>query len=165
MSSSIVRRGLELFKEDIAEESPKKKSRKKIHSTNRQDLLAHVSSKKTGVKRQLKRLKGESQRQKTTVKTMKLKSAFSKLSKDDAEDQTEENIDYLLRLDGNKGRFSSQAQKIIDHSRGKLTKDNPLPVTEAKVETSAFSEEDFANFEKDYVARRKIDNLLLDFQS
>lgn len=59
-------------------ESPKKKSKKKIHSTNRQDLLAHVSSKKTGVKRQLKRLKGESQRQKTTVKTMKLKSAFSR---------------------------------------------------------------------------------------
>lgn len=67
--------------------------------------------------------------------------------------QTVQNCFYILR------------QQIIDHSRGKLTKDNPLPVTEAKVETSAFSEEDFANFEKDYVARRKIDNLLLDFQS
>lgn len=165
MSTAIVRRGLELFREDVKEESSKKKSKKLPQSTKRQDLLPHISSRKIGVKRQLKRLKGESQVKKSSVKEMKIKSAFNKLSKFDSEDHTDRNVEYLLRLDGNKGRISSQAQQIIDYSRGKLAKDNPLPTSEEKVETSAFSEEDFASFEKNYVAKRKIDNFLLDFQS
>lgn len=166
MSSSLVRRGLELFQEDVTESggSSIKRRKKDLSSSNRKDLLPLISSSPTGVKKQLKRLKGNTPRNKTTVKEMKMKSAFDKLSKHKTEDHTDSNVNFLLKMDRSRDRFSSHTNKIIEHCRGKLAKDNPLPETEQE-ETSVFTEEDFKSFEESYVPKRKFESFLLDYQN
>ncbi|XP_072167742.1 active regulator of SIRT1-like [Diadema setosum] len=157
MSSSLVRKGLELFSDDTVldcsgESTGSKKTKKKggPSSMRREDLMKCISTNKKGVKKQLKRLTHK-QIQGPTAKAGKMKSSIDAFLKSKPADSTETNIQLLLSLSKGHSSTSKSYAKIMEHSRRKSGRQNQ---TEESTKESGFTEEDFALFEKEYVPKK-----------
>ncbi|XP_070579998.1 active regulator of SIRT1-like [Ptychodera flava] len=145
MSASLVRRGLELFKDDIKSESVAdslKKKRQRI--AKGEDKMALIGTNKKGVKKKLRRLQNfERFKKGATVKDKKIKSAIDSYWKTVPKDNTRTNLEYMLRRSSN---TQQSFHKIISHHEGK----NLLDIAEKEEDTTIFDESDFEKFEKEY---------------
>ncbi|XP_002737495.1 active regulator of SIRT1-like [Saccoglossus kowalevskii] len=148
MSAALVRKGLELFKDDIKPEcSNESERRKKKRSGSKKMELP--STNKKGVKKQRMKLLGtESKKPMSTVKDKKIKSAIESYLSRGTEDNSETNLQYMLE-NRTKLRKEETYMTILTHHRGRLSKDRVVAETEEE-DTTIFDESDFEKFEKEY---------------
>ncbi|XP_013383345.1 active regulator of SIRT1-like [Lingula anatina] len=150
MSASLVRKGLELFKDDLEtlqdSNSPKKGKSEKSDSTSSRNLLG---TNKKGVKKQKERLTQKPNKNKVTIKGKKLKSVVEEYRKNKPKDNTTDNLYFLQLLSNSHKPHSSVVEKIMEQHRGKLAKDRP-PEPVVKEEGSVFTDRDFDKFEEEY---------------
>ncbi|XP_019614850.1 PREDICTED: active regulator of SIRT1-like [Branchiostoma belcheri] len=151
MSASLVRKALELFKDDLIEDSKEgtKGKRKSQTPQNPRDL---ISTNRRGVKKQLKRLQNHRQRDHLTVKDKITVSAIEQYKRQQKEDHTAENLRFMRSFKTKVDR--NLEEKILAHQRGRLAKNQPKKKRKTK-ETSVFSEDDFLKFEAEYVGGKK----------
>ncbi|XP_078611697.1 active regulator of SIRT1-like [Branchiostoma floridae x Branchiostoma japonicum] len=151
MSASLVRKALDLFKDDLIEdgtEGPKGK-RKAQTSQNPAEL---ISTNRRGVRKQLRRLQRGRRRDDLTVKDKITVSAIEQYKRQQKEDHTKDNLRYIRSFKTKVDR--SLEEKILEHQRGRLAKNQPKKKRKTK-ETTVFSEEDFLKFEAEYIGGKK----------
>ncbi|XP_018303446.1 active regulator of SIRT1 [Mycetomoellerius zeteki] len=141
MSNSLVHKSLELlgYEEDLQREQRKKKKRKDIRYKGALDLIPtkhRIISKND--KTDLDTILGRSS--KTTVYETQKRLATQK-------DPTDENVQRLLLLSSNR-IDAKTANNLLQRAVGKRYIQQEKP---KKSEETAFTEEDFKNFEQEYV--------------
>ncbi|KAM9324517.1 active regulator of SIRT1 [Gastrophryne carolinensis] len=144
MSASLLRKGLELLSSGS--------SGVKRHPGNVNNTLA---SNKTGLKKQLKRLKrqGLPQKQKATAKGRVIKSAVEEYKKHASKNYLAQNLRYML--DSHCVANKDLVNKVLKQHSGRKARDQRKETMEKKVqETSVFSDSDFERFEKEYFGQR-----------
>ncbi|XP_034004113.1 active regulator of SIRT1 [Trematomus bernacchii] len=154
MSASLVRRGLELLNEDIKDVSKEKKKKKKKKTPSPVDVMDLVSSKRSGVTKQKKRLQGQMGpgRNKATVKDKRIKSAVEEFRKKQKKSQLSVNLKYFME-DVDKARDSDTA-KILSHNSGRQSRNRPdAPAPKTPEKESLFTEKEFQQFQKEYFGR------------
>ncbi|KAM8930679.1 active regulator of SIRT1 [Pelodytes ibericus] len=145
MSASLLRKGLDLLVSDVSDKKTKSKSGA---GTNQNVLL---TTQKTGVRKQLKRLKrqGLQQKEKATAKGRVIKSAVDEFKKNSStQDHLVQNLKYML--DSHKVANEQIVTKILKHSRGRKARDQEVNRQKKPEQKSVFSEKDFKQFEKEY---------------
>ncbi|XP_069763947.1 active regulator of SIRT1 [Narcine bancroftii] len=144
MSAALVRKALDLLREDVRGKSKKTSQR---YQSGGADCLANTS--KRGRRKALEKIRRQQEKNKATVKGKIVKSALEEYRKNSAAvDHTEENLWYLL---GCKYRLNNQVtEKVVEYSRGRKAKDRPKVKKVKKEEKSAFSERDFKKFAREY---------------
>ncbi|XP_053714006.1 ribosomal protein S19 binding protein 1 [Synchiropus splendidus] len=153
MSLSLLKRGLALLGDDIRDESKgKKKPQKQTPSSA--TVMDHVSTKRQGVTRQVKRLQGRlgPGKSKATVKDKHVKSAIDEFRKNQKKSCLNENLRYFMATTHN--ATVSDAQKIQNHIKGRQSRKHPTPpASKPKKPKSLFSEEEFQQFQKEYFGK------------
>lgn len=154
----MIRRGLELFSDDVKDvgKAKKKKQQQTPSSATVMDL---VSTKRQGVTRQVKRLQGRlgPGKSKATVKDKRIKSAVEEFRKKQRKSQMSDNLKYFM-TSGYKAT-DSDTLKILNHNTGRQSRNRPKPkVKKAKEPQSLFTEEEFQQFQKDYFGRTVEEN-------
>ncbi|KAG8436345.1 hypothetical protein GDO86_007444 [Hymenochirus boettgeri] len=148
MSVSLLRKGLDLLDQD---ESGKRSTSKKGNpGRNPKEFL---SSKKTGVKKQLQRLKqGNRQTKNATIKGRVVQSAVEAFKKNREKDHLRSNLKYMLgsRTVANK----EVVKKILQQNEGRKARDRQIKQQEKIKENSVFSDADFKRFELEYFGSR-----------
>ncbi|XP_071949342.1 active regulator of SIRT1-like [Antedon mediterranea] len=128
MTSSLIRKGLDLFREDLYPEESTEKN--KVQSQKK----VRVKKKKDEKKLKLKKKK-------------KMMSAVEMYVKNQADDQTENNLAYYLST----SQYSQpNYDMIMKQLKGRMSKDQNQQDDEDTEDASGFTEEDFAKFEKEY---------------
>ncbi|CAH2312280.1 active regulator of SIRT1 [Pelobates cultripes] len=149
MSASLLRKGLDL----LASDTSAKYSGKKKGSNSHQDVP--LSSRKTGVRKQLKRMRrqGLQQKEKATAKDRVIKSALEEFKKKSTTDHLSKNMKYFLGSHNVANK--DVVEKILTQNRGRKSRDQ---VVKQKKKTqqvkSVFSEKDFKRFEKEYFGKK-----------
>ncbi|OCT85499.1 active regulator of SIRT1 [Xenopus laevis] len=149
MSASLLRKGLDLLKEERSDIETKSKKRKAGS-----DPKHCLTSGKTGMKKQLRRLKQQGQRQdqKATAKGRVIRSAVEEFKKQSAKDHLQENLKYML--ESRSVASKEVVDKILKQNRGRKAKDNRIKQEKVIKEKSVFSDADFKRFEMEYFGRR-----------
>ncbi|XP_041364469.1 active regulator of SIRT1-like [Gigantopelta aegis] len=143
MSSAIVKKCLELFKDDLKTETPTsvKKKKKTV------DAMKLISSKNTGTWKELRRLQKQqrSQRRKQTKQTKSLIEIYQDRQHGDF---TEHNISMLQKLSHAGKLKTNQAKMILEQN----DRHRRRPKTEERKteEKSIFTDKDFEKFEQEY---------------
>ncbi|XP_056137021.1 ribosomal protein S19 binding protein 1 [Lampris incognitus] len=153
MSSSLIRRGLELLSDDIRDIGKGKKSQAK-KTPNKAKAMELVSTKRHGVTKQVKRLQGVlgSNKSKATVKDKRIKSAVEEYRKKQSKSRMSANLKYFLRTSCN--ATNSDTNKILHHNTGRQSRNRPdRPTKKAAKPQSLFTEEEFQQFQKEYFGR------------
>ncbi|CAH1273771.1 RPS19BP1 [Branchiostoma lanceolatum] len=151
MSASLVRKALDLFKDDLIEDS-KAGTKGKKKAQPLQNPTELISTNKRGVRKQLKRLQRGRRRETLTVKDKVTVSAIEQYKRQKKEDHTLDNLRYIRSFKTKVNR--NVGEKILEHRRGRLAKDQPKKKRKTK-ETTVFSEEDFLKFEAEYIGGKK----------
>ncbi|XP_028671050.1 ribosomal protein S19 binding protein 1 [Erpetoichthys calabaricus] len=152
MSASLIRKGLDLFSDDIKDETKTERQKKKKKAGA--EVMEQISSNRIGVKRQVRRIRGMVGKKKNqaTVKSKVVKSAVEEYKKRANNSHLEKNLKYMLYT-----RFSpdcSITEKVIHQNYGRKSRDQPSQKKENKSEKSIFTEADFQHFQKDYFGRQ-----------
>lgn len=145
MSNSLVKQSLSLFDDDITDLQPGIKKRKST------DPMKQISTKKKGVKKELKKLQTRHQRNKpqSSKKSSLKEHQWSRPETD----YTEYSVKALKRLEKIKAADPGTATAVVDHhhrvvSRARTrVKDTDKP---SDNDTSAFTEDDFKTFAEEY---------------
>ncbi|XP_041474311.1 uncharacterized protein LOC121423092 isoform X2 [Lytechinus variegatus] len=157
MSTSLVRKGLELFADESVaglESTASRKRKKGPSSVRREDMMERINTNKRGVKKQLNKIRHKEMR-KPSAKEGKIKSSIDAYKKSQPSDNTEANLELLLGLSrSNPDTSSGLYTKILKHSRGKLSKDREAEEEPTEKE-GGFTDEDFELFAKEYVPMKK----------
>ncbi|XP_063796585.1 active regulator of SIRT1 isoform X2 [Pseudophryne corroboree] len=133
--------------EVISQKCPRLKKHSGRESQNRT-----LSSHKTGMRKQLRRLKhqGLPQKQRATAKDRVIKSAVEEYMKHTAQDHLEQNLRYML---GSRTATKNDVvSKVLNHHRGRKARDRQMKKKKRAQEKSVFSDADFKRFEKEYFA-------------
>ncbi|KAF6032590.1 hypothetical protein EB796_009191 [Bugula neritina] len=155
MSHSLIRRGLDLYKDDLQgnTDSSRKISHCKQKLTEK-ELIKMVGTNKKGFRRKLKRL--QAKQNATTLKDKKLKSQPDLYESYTRHDNTDSNIKALnlMRL------LNKDEQKVIamaaEKHEAKSSKqrrrksDKNTSASDDTTSSSVFTEEDFQKFFKEY---------------
>ncbi|CAH1794775.1 unnamed protein product [Owenia fusiformis] len=145
MSASLVRKGLELFKDDLMTEKEREKAKKR-KKKSLEDPMKLISTKKSGVAKQLRHLKQQhAKKQQTTVKDKHIKSAIEEYKRKRNYDSTADNLYYMTKLKD--PTHSKASETIYNHKRKK-----PIEKSQdsGKSERTLFTDRDFDTFEKEY---------------
>jgi len=152
MSKSLIRRGIDLYKDDLDNSETKTvRKMKNIKSSKLDDkeITSILGTNKKGYKRKLKRL--QTKQNTATLKDKKVKSVDDLYEMYTKRDQTQDNIkalNYMRLLNTDEKKTIEQAAKRHQDKKNKKKKQNdPKESTE---QTSAFSEKEFEDFFKDY---------------
>lgn len=158
MSASLIRRGLELFSDDIKDASKVKKKKKQQQQQQQTPssatVMELVSTKRQGVTKQVKRLQGRlgPGKSKATVKDKRIKSAVEEFRKKQGKSHLSDNLKYFMET-GCKAT-DSDTSKILSHNSGRQSRNHPdRPAKKAKEPESLFTEEEFQQFQKEYFGR------------
>ncbi|KAE8611509.1 hypothetical protein XENTR_v10012484 [Xenopus tropicalis] len=145
MSVSLLRKGLDLLRE---ERSGAESSSKKRNSSSKPKPC--LSSSKTGMRKQLRRLKQQGLRhdQKATAKGRVIRSAVEEFKKQSAKDHLQQNLQYML--DSSSVTSKEVVDKILKQNRGRKAKDIEIKQHRQIKEKSVFSDADFKRFELEY---------------
>ncbi|XP_077980712.1 active regulator of SIRT1-like [Glandiceps talaboti] len=154
MSASLVRKGLDLFSDDVKTDS-EKSSKKKKSKHGPPDNMRLISTNRKGVKKQLKRLQMNEgfKKHKTTVKDKKTKSAIDSYWKCVPADNTEDNLRYMLHHPSS-SMDSHTFTQILSHHDSQKNRSKAEPEMK-KEDTTIFDEEDFNIFDKEYTVSVK----------
>ncbi|XP_059809517.1 ribosomal protein S19 binding protein 1 [Hypanus sabinus] len=143
MSAALLRKGLDLMSEDVRGQG------KKMNRGHSSDAGRLLNTSKKGRRKELERIRRQREKNKATVKGKVVKSALEEYRKTRAADHTEANLQYMLG-----SQFlteSSVTEKVETYNRGRKAKDRPKEKkVKKKEETSIFSENDFAKFQREY---------------
>ncbi|XP_045213382.1 active regulator of SIRT1-like [Mercenaria mercenaria] len=141
MSTSLVKQSLSLFDDDLNQEPAKKKKTK--------DPMSLISTKKKGVRKELRKLQQEKQR-KVPRKTSGL-STYNDYQDPGCFDYTDKSVEILTRLSQLDSANKKAASTISEH-HGKKRRRKAAPAKDNKTdeEKSAFSEKDFEAFSKEF---------------
>ncbi|XP_053325479.1 active regulator of SIRT1 [Spea bombifrons] len=144
MSASLLRKGLDLLSPDGS--GPKKSS----GSNQKVPLSSH----KTGMKKQLKRLKrqGVPQKEKATAKGRVIKSAVEEFKKNSTKDYLAQNMKYML--ESHQVASKTVVKNILKQNIGRKAKDQRVKQQSKVQQKSVFSDADFKRFEKEYFGNR-----------
>ncbi|XP_067087926.1 ribosomal protein S19 binding protein 1 [Osmerus mordax] len=155
MSASMIRRGLELLSNDIKDTSKKQKGQsKKTQTPGKAKVMDLVGTNRQGVSKQVRRLQGRlgTGKAKTTVKDKRIKSAVEEFKKKQPKSQLSKNLSLFLGT-GYK-TTESDTKKIFNQHSGRQSRYHPDPhVKKAPEPESAFTEEEFQQFQKEYFGR------------
>ncbi|KAM4651322.1 active regulator of SIRT1 [Discoglossus pictus] len=151
MSATLLRRGLELLGPEMAGEKQKGSKKGTVPRSQQKELLA---SHKTGVKKQLRRMRqqGQQQNQRPTAKGRPVTSAVEEFKKRSSQDHLQQNLKYMLSSHTMANK--DLVNKILTQSRGRRAKDQEKQQQQKKVEKSMFTDSDFKRFEKEYFGGR-----------
>lgn len=143
MSASLVKKSLDLFKDDLDDGSKKKKkkgSSSQAIGTNRQ-----------GVRKKLSKLKKREQIERSTkLRTKQLKTAVDDVNKRKSRDQTEANLDMILQFSTIGSLNAGTSQKILKQSKSRLARDqSPTKEEENSYQSILFSDRQFDKKKKD----------------
>lgn len=147
MSKAILKKEIDLFKEDLscnAGKTEKITGKKMTHK----DPMRRITTNKKGVKKELKKLKCQPLHKLPAI-IKKQKLAVEESYKYRKEDKTHSNLTFLEKLKKLDSTPSSTVNKILVHNKGNLSKNKPQDDSE-KEEKSIFSDNDFDKFEKEY---------------
>ncbi|XP_077427684.1 active regulator of SIRT1 [Vanacampus margaritifer] len=154
MSASLIRRGLELLRNDIKSgNNIKKKQQSKTPNTAAAKAL--VSTNRHGVTRQVKRLQGRlgPGKSKATVKDKFIKCALDEFRKTKKKNQMKANLRYFTGTTFK--ATDSDTLKLQNFNTGRRSRDRPnQPAAHKPKETqSVFTEEEFQQFQEEYFGR------------
>ncbi|KAM9792546.1 active regulator of SIRT1 [Neosynchiropus ocellatus] len=153
MSLSLLKRGLALLSDDIQDASKgKKKPLKQTPSSA--TVMDHVSTKRQGVTKQVKRLQGRlgPGKSKATVKDKHVKSAIDEFRKNQKKSCLSKSLQYFMETTHNAS--VSDSQKIQNHIKGRQSWNHPTPpARKPEKPKSLFSEEEFQQFQKEYFGK------------
>ncbi|MBN3281064.1 AROS regulator, partial [Polyodon spathula] len=154
MSLSLIRKGLDLFSEDIKEVGGSAGRGKPKRGAEPGGGMNRTDSKRVGVKKQRQRIHGTAgkRRNRATVKNKTVKSAIEEYRKNQPTSHLEENLAYML------GKTvtaeTAVTQRIVLQNRGRRSRDRPAEEKKKPQEKSLFTEADFQNFQKEFFGRR-----------
>eukprot|EP00058_Branchiostoma_floridae_P013691 XP_002599179.1 hypothetical protein BRAFLDRAFT_117401 [Branchiostoma floridae] len=148
MSASLVRKALDLFKDDLIEDGAEG-TKGKRKAQNPAEL---IGTNRRGVRKQLRRLQRGRRRDDLTVKDKITVSAIEQYKRQQKEDHTKDNLRYIRSFKTKVDRHLEE--KILEHQRGRLAKNQPKKKRKTK-ETTVFSEDDFLKFEAEYIGGKK----------
>ncbi|XP_060574069.1 uncharacterized protein LOC132731814 [Ruditapes philippinarum] len=141
MSSSLVKQSLSLFEDDLIREPTQKKKTK--------DPMSLISTKKKGVRKELRKLQTQKQRISAAKRSSHLPINVSQVP--EIHDYTDSSIKILTRLSQLDSSSKNTAKSISEHHRKKKRrKTTASKETKAVEEKSAFSDKDFEAFAKDF---------------
>lgn len=154
MSASLVRRGLELLRDDVKDVSKAKQKKKQQRTPSSTAVMELVSTNRQGVTKQVQRLQGRlgPGKSKATVKDKRIKSAVEEFRKKQKKSQMSANLKYFMST-GYKST-DSDTLKILNHNTGRQSRNRPdRPAKKTKEPQSLFTEEEFQQFQKEYFGR------------
>ncbi|XP_033108058.1 active regulator of SIRT1-like [Anneissia japonica] len=128
MTSSLVRKGLELFSDDLH-----------ANESNPKDTISKVKQKEKN--------KNATKRKNQKQKQKKFKSAIETYVQKQPEDQTDNNLAYFLSTSQ---YHAPNYDKIMKHLKGRMAK-NQDEEEKDKEAFTGFTDEDFTKFEKEYL--------------
>ncbi|KAM4722161.1 active regulator of SIRT1 [Rhinophrynus dorsalis] len=151
MSTSLLRKGLELLGTERSDKKRLGSKKKNVSASGKRELL---SSHKTGVKKQLSRIKqqGQQHNQRATVKGRVIKSAVEEFKKRSKNDNLQHNLKYMLGFQSVTKK--DVVKKILKQNRGRISKDRQMKRQKKIEEKSVFSDADFKRFEMEYFGSR-----------
>ncbi|XP_043357859.1 active regulator of SIRT1 isoform X1 [Dermochelys coriacea] len=139
MSASLLRKGLELLETAAGK-----------WAAGHQPGLSSPQQRPRKAPKRRKAARGPG-RDKTTVKGKVTKSAIEEYRKHQAVDHLKKNLQYMT-----KSRFTADktiTQQVLNHNRGRKSRDRPPEKPKKKSEGTVFTEEDFRKFEREYFGR------------
>merc|ERR1719471_1109144 len=147
MSLDLVSKALDL---DL-DSAPIINSKKKTKSSSK-DAMQLIKTDRQGVWKELRKLQKAHKKDVVAKrKTKKFKSAIETYREQNDVDNTEANVEALLRMTELGKVGDRTAQKILYEQPNRLSRD--IKVVKEKKEKSVFTEKDFADFAKAYKAK------------
>ncbi|XP_056379886.1 active regulator of SIRT1 [Hyla sarda] len=145
MSAALLRKGLELLGSDTG--GVKKRPK-------RNNPQASLSSHKTGMKKQRRKLKrqGTPQNQRASAKDRVIRSAVEEYKKQIAQDHLAQNLKYMFASQAVTNKVS--CSKILTQHCGRKAKDQVVEKQKVVQEKSVFTDRDFQKFQKEYFGTR-----------
>ncbi|XP_043918334.1 active regulator of SIRT1 [Protopterus annectens] len=141
MSASLLRRGLELFDQDIRGGG--------LAAAKGKSASPPVSNARKRTKQQNSRLHAQKRlKNKATVKGKVIQSAVEEYRKRQPTSHFTENLQYMLS--SRCATDSSVTEKVVSQNCGRKSKDLPNKKVEKKDEKSVFTEDDFRKFQLEY---------------
>ncbi|KAG8556603.1 hypothetical protein GDO81_018130 [Engystomops pustulosus] len=150
MSAALLRRGLELLASDSAANN-QSGLKKKQGGKNQKAVL---SSHKTGMKKQLRKLKqqGVPQNQRASAKNRVIKSAVEEYKKRQSQDHLAQNLKYI-RLSAKNMVAEGVCKRILSHHSGRKSKDQQKTKKKKVQQKSVFTDQDFQKFQREYFGK------------
>lgn len=140
MSSSILRKSLQLFDEEDqskGKDKPKGKSSKAVESSS-----------KRGVRKQRKGTVDHARKPKSSLSK---ESALETYNRNKSVDYTDDSLYYLNMISNVGGKPDAKTvDTILEYNKGKLSK-NQKKIEAKPKEQSVFSDKDFEDFRKEYL--------------
>ncbi|ESO89011.1 hypothetical protein LOTGIDRAFT_228955 [Lottia gigantea] len=147
MSSDLVKRGLELFNDQI--ELPNERKAKEKKSRKVKDGMRLINSNKHGVWKQLRQLHVEQAHDTKKKKLLKkTKSRLEEYKDNQEKDHTKSNVKIFKQISSVGKIKSVYSKKIIEQHQRKLSKDMPKEMNEES--DTVFTDRDFDKFEEEY---------------
>jgi len=150
MSFSIVKKSLELFKDDDNIDKSSKRKKKPVSAIQSPVVSAKLKKKQRRLMK--KKLEGAKQHSVT---------AFDERHKFDVKDCTSTNVQFMHDISCLKVSDEKTVNKIVEYQAGRLAKNRPKPPAAVKQKGSAFTDKDFDIFEKEYAFWLQPDCLVL----
>ncbi|XP_072319639.1 active regulator of SIRT1 [Eucyclogobius newberryi] len=136
MSAALVRRGLELLSADITEGPDGKNKKQKLKSSR-----ARRSSRTS-----------PAGHNRATAKDRRMRSALEEASRGRQKEHTAETLQYFLK--SSTSASGEHTAKILQQNSGRQSKNNmTAPAQRPQEPKSAFTEEEFQQFQKEYFGR------------
>uniref|UniRef100_A0A3B1JXM9 Active regulator of SIRT1 n=1 Tax=Astyanax mexicanus TaxID=7994 RepID=A0A3B1JXM9_ASTMX len=150
MSASMIRRGLELLRDDIKGAGS---SQKKKQSSKKASLMSQISTNRRGVQKQIRQLQthGKAGKSKATVKDKHIKNALEEYRKKQKKSQLSKNLKFFL--DTKYKTQENYTKKILHQNSGRLSHHRPDKQVKESNEESIFTEEEFQRFQEEYFAK------------
>ncbi|XP_028829109.1 active regulator of SIRT1 [Denticeps clupeoides] len=153
MSASVIRRGLELLRDDVRGEGAKSRlvnvnssTRRVLDGPGLKSRGKVKGGKGPGGTRQIRR---DASRNVATVKNMRVKSAVDAYRQKQKKSQLTSNLQYLLST--NYTVEPKTTSKILHQNSGRKSQNQTeRPAAKPKQEKSLFTEEEFQRFQKEY---------------
>lgn len=139
MSSSILRKSLQLFEEDQPKEKDKSKGRRS---------KAVEDSSKRGIRKRRKKTADHVRKPKSSLSK---ESALETYNRNKSVDFTDDSLYYLNMISNVGGKPDAKTvDTILEYNKGKLSK-NQKKIEAKPKEQSIFSDKDFEDFRKEYL--------------
>lgn len=139
MSKALLKKSLEMFKDDLQSEVGSSSKKKKSS-----DPMKKITTNRKGVRKALQRLKQREQKD----RLLQLNNKRQRTAADDYADMqdydmTEENITQIQRLSAVSKTTKFASEKILEYHRGKLAKDRPPEEEKAPEPKSVLFDDDW----------------------
>ncbi|XP_060774828.1 ribosomal protein S19 binding protein 1 [Neoarius graeffei] len=151
MSSSLLKRGLELFNED-PKGAAKVHQKKKKKSTKKASVMDQISTNKQGVRKRLRRVQGrKSRKNKVMVKDKRIRNALELYRKKQKKSQLDANLRYFLK--NSYKMEESCTKKIAEQSVGRQSRHKPEKPVKKREKRPIFTEAEFQKFQEEYFSK------------